>query len=390
MGIHELGKLLREKGIRPDTVALSRFRGRRIAIDVGGFAYASYAKANEKIVNKTDLAVQMPDVNEIRLEWFKFILRFTDTFMKHDVTPVFVFDGEPRPEKAGTRAIRVNNRQKNVDEIEETCKRLDQQSVLEKTEEDIEKLRRKLIQTPHVRFADLKALRKFVDALGLPWFCAQYDAEQLCSILCIEGYCAATLSKDGDTLAFGCPIVLLKNEKRNDPEDGTPQYQCYELQTVLDGLALDYPSFVDMCIIMGCDFNKSPENPTGSPMKQIGHNRAYELINNFGCIENIPQCRPGFVDRDKLTFIPSFRSAPKIDYPIKNLHYRICRGIFTYTTSQSFTVKGNGDILPYDETKMKQVLATYSLALSLTSILKQKEKLAAPSSEPHHKIYLLA
>lgn len=389
MGIHDLRKLLRDKGIHPDVVSLSRFKGKRVAIDVGGFAYASYAKANEKIVKKTDLAVQMPDETEIRNEWFKFVLRFIETFLRHDVTPVFVFDGEPRPEKAGTRVIRVNTRQKNVDEIEQIGKKLELQSALEKTDEDIETLRRKLIQTPHVRFSDLKALRKFVNALGLPWYCSKYDSEQLCSIFCIEGYCAATLSKDGDTLAFGCPVVLLKNEKRSDDE-GSPQYQCYELQSVLDGLGMDYPAFVDMCIIMGCDFNKSPDNPTSSPMKQIGCSRAFELISNFGCIEDIPQCRPGFIDRDQLTFIPSFKSAPRIDYPLKNLHYKVCRDIFTYTPSDSFMTDGQGDILPFNEDEMKQVLARYQLALSLTSLLKQKEHLAAPTSDPHHPFHVLA
>jgi flap endonuclease-1 len=402
MGIKGLGQLLASKNIFARIISLAKFAGYQVAIDANGWAFASYVKSYTKVAASSDIEVTLdgPDPIIVRNEWFKYVLSFIERWLKQRIIPIFVFDGEPREEKAITRQTRKDNHQKSLTEIEQGRKELEGKSILERTggeyEEKMNRFKKKVIDTPKVSYKDLKCLRKFLDAFGLPWYQAKHDAEQLCAILVTEGECIAALSKDWDLGVFGCPRTLQANQKRSEKGEDDISYEtysCWYLEDILKGLGLTQEQFVDMCILAGCDYNRQEKDR--SPIPDISINRAYALVKEYGQLENIPQNRPGYIDRDQLTHLPSFRSAPKHKYPMASLKIEACRRIFSYHASNlgkegGFAVQGHDGLREINYDKLTQLRAAYNLSVSFDGVIRAKDKTSAPQLLPHAPFHILS
>lgn len=79
-----------------------------------------------------------------------------------------------------------------------------------------------------------------------------------------------------DTLTFASPILLRRltfSEMRKEP------ILEIHLDKVLEGLGLNMDEFIDLCILLGCDYCDS--------IKGIGPTRAIQLIKQHRCIEKI-------------------------------------------------------------------------------------------------------
>ena len=113
--------------------------------------------------------------------------------------------------------------------------------------------------------------------LGVPVIEAPTEAEAQCASLCKNGVVWATSTEDMDALTHGCP-VLLRNLTYNDFYRKKPIQEIY-LPAVLKGLQLQMQQFVDLCILLGCDYCES--------IYGIGPTKALELIQKFGSIERI-------------------------------------------------------------------------------------------------------
>lgn len=80
---------------------------------------------------------------------------------------------------------------------------------------------------------------------------APTEAEAQCAELVRGGKVYATATEDMDALTFGSDVLLRHltfSEARKIP------VQQYALDKVLEGLELDMDQFVDMCILLGCDY----------------------------------------------------------------------------------------------------------------------------------------
>ena len=128
---------------------------------------------------------------------------------------------------------------------------------------------------------------------------APYDSEQLCCSLAIEGKVEAVFSTDMDCLVFGTPCVITKEQRE---PDGTIQLSTISLSETLKCLQLSFPSFVDLCIMCGCDFNQN--------IPKIGPKKSYDLIYTYKNIDDLPE-----------------------KYDVKILEHESCRKIFQYCPS---------------------------------------------------------
>ena len=272
---------------------LSEHKKRRIGIDAPAWAHPSYAIAHKKVYldPKLDLTVEDPNEEAIQIkilnEWFKnHICKFLVMWFKNDVVPMFIFDGNPRPEKEKVRESR-REKERKTKKLEKDRADIDAKDILLR-DDDLEKYREAKAGHPHHNYRALRAFRKFLDALGLPWAVAKHDAEQLCAILNIEGFTSATWTTDTDSLAFGSPVVLMNREKELnfDENIATPVFSCLYLDKVLANLELSFPEFVDMCILTGCDYNEGVD--------KIGIKRAYEIIKKYKSLDEIPRSRPEY------------------------------------------------------------------------------------------------
>lgn len=149
---------------------------------------------------------------------------------------------------------------------------------------------------------------EMVEAMGLAHFRAEGEAETLCAYLCIHGYVDAVLSEDTDVLAYGTPVLLSKFDAPSE----TVTYLSQE--NILNCLNLEYKSFLDMCILLSCDYNDRAKGfpVDGKKRKKpvsIGAKSVYPLISKFKTIEN------------------ARKSSALTD--VTKLKYKRCRELFT-------------------------------------------------------------
>lgn len=117
--------------------------------------------------------------------------------------------------------------------------------------------------------------------MSLYYFCfailqAPCEAEAQCAAMVKSGKVYATATEDMDALTFGSSVLLRHmtfSEARKMP------IQEFHMDRVLEGLELSRDEFIDLCILLGCDYCDS--------IRGIGPKRAMDLIKQHRNIETI-------------------------------------------------------------------------------------------------------
>ena len=130
---------------------------------------------------------------------------------------------------------------------------------------------------------DNKKAKKLINLLGLVTYTADGEGEALCSYLTHYGFADAVLTEDTDVLAYGASqFVCFK-------QDGYKKRQVTHIfyTKLLSTLEMTKNSFRDLCIVLGCDYNKrcKAKLPSTNATKNIGCMGAYELIKHFDSID---------------------------------------------------------------------------------------------------------
>jgi len=307
------------------TMPITQLEGKRISIDAGMWMYANMASARKKVINRTDVAVQEPSILEIRREWFMAAIMFITGWLSYNITPVFVFDGRSLPEKADTKAKRKDKRVASRAKIDALYAQQNM-DILERPANIIEELRKELRNYNNITPEEFELFKMVIRGIGVPCLQAVADAEQLCSMLCIEGKVAAVFSKDADNLIYGCPLLVRGfSENYSYDESGTrvSDLDCIRMDRVLSGLKIPHSMFVDLCIMTGCDFNKN--------MPKIAAVKSYGLLQKHGSIDKLPR-----------------------NYDTQCLKHLRCREIFRYQPSDNLIIKheqieGEDSLLGYQD-----------------------------------------
>lgn len=227
MGITKLADLIRLEA--PEAIAhkdISDYSGKIIALDTS------------IIMNQFRAAL-----SSLNLTLSGLFFR-TVTLLEHDIKPVFVFDGKPPDEKTATLEKRA--------------------------EADGRKF------TNYVGFASsqTKACINLLKLLGVPVVQAPGDAEALCAQLVKAGTVHAVASEDMDTLPFGATLLIRQLNASKDSE-----VTEFSLQKLLHKLSLTQKEFVDLCILLGCDYCDK--------ISGLGPKRALALIQEHRTIEDV-------------------------------------------------------------------------------------------------------
>lgn len=112
--------------------------------------------------------------------------------------------------------------------------------------------------------------------MGIPYVESPSEAEAQCAAMTKAGLVYGAASEDMDTLTFGSPILLRHltySEARKLP------ISQIDLDSALKGLQLSMSQFIDLCILLGCDYCPS--------VKGIGPKRALNLIREHGSLDQI-------------------------------------------------------------------------------------------------------
>ena len=184
----------------------------------------------------------------------------------------------------------------------------------------------------HITRDDIESLKKFMDCLGITYLTAKAEADDLIGCLYRDGIITACLSDDKDMLAKGCDILININ-KITAPPDSIRQYDItirkFDLNKILMDLNLTRHQFVDLCILLGCDYYTCPFNLQPSQL--------YDLFIQFPSIEEFVEnykdgeykhhlnklidCRRFFMDLNENTDIREFK-IPDINFQVVSQYFR--------------------------------------------------------------------
>jgi len=259
MGIHGLSKVIGDhapSGSKENEI--KNYFGRKIAID------ASMSIYQFLIAVRSDGSQLTNEAGEITSHLMGMFYR-TIRMVENGIKPVYVFDGKPPHMKSGELAKRRERReeaQKGLTEAEEAG-----------DAESMEKFSRRLVKVTPEHNAECKRLLKL---MGIPYIDAPCEAEAQCAALVKAGKVYATGTEDMDALTFGS-TVLLRHLTFSEARK-TPIREFY-LERILAELELSQDEFIDLCILLGCDYCDS--------IKGIGPKRAIDLIKQYKTIEEI-------------------------------------------------------------------------------------------------------
>lgn len=205
---------------------------------------------------------------------------------------VFVFDGEPRGEKASAKATRQQRRASESAQLAAARELLRGDPL----DEDAARLQR-LVESLERRCADptddvIESVRARFVQEGWNVEVALHDGEERVAELVRSGRCDAAYTDDSDALVWGAPVTLIRAGKAR-------QMVRVHLDRVLEELQLTSAQFTDMAILLGTDF-------TATTLPGIGPKRALSLIREHGSIEGILDAHPAKqarVDTGEFDFI---------------------------------------------------------------------------------------
>ncbi|XP_050395210.1 flap endonuclease 1 isoform X1 [Patella vulgata] len=259
MGITGLSKLLGDYA--PSCMKeneIKNYFGRKVAID------ASMSIYQFLIAVRQDGSQLMSEDGETTSHIMGMFYR-TIRMLENGIKPVYVFDGKPPEMKSGELSKRKERREDAQKELDKATEAGDS--------ENIEKFNRRLVKVTKQHNDDCKELLKY---MGVPYVEAPCEAEAQCASLVKAGKVYAVGTEDMDALTFGSNVLLRHltfSEARKMP------IKEFHMNRVLEGLGLSQDEFIDLCILLGCDYCDS--------IRGIGPKRAIELIKQHRTIDEI-------------------------------------------------------------------------------------------------------
>lgn len=245
MGIKNLYKIIKEHAPAAiDIVPVSDLSGWRIGVDasISVYQWCSIGKTR-KITN-----THGKYINHIQGAFFR-----TLSMILADIKPIYIFDGKPPAEK--TEVITRRKELRNAG---------------------------KSIIVPREVFTEVA---KLLELMGVPSMQAVSEAEAQAAYLTTIDIIDAVSTEDMDVLTFNGRRLI------RGLDTSAKSVVVIETAKVLTGLELTRDQFVDLCILLGCDYSTT--------LPGIGYKRAFALIKKYRTIENIIEAEsiiipPGF------------------------------------------------------------------------------------------------
>ncbi len=252
--------------VEPKNIELSELNGRSVAIDAYNTIYQFLS-----IIRQPD-GYPLTDAKGRVTSHLSGLIYRTANLIDVGVEPAFVFDGKPHELKFDTLSERKERREKAEKEWEQAIK-----------EGDTKKAFSKAQQTSRMTPEILESAKELLGYMGIPVITAPSDGEAQGAYMCAKGDVWASASQDFDSILFGAP-KLLRNltitGRRKVP--GKDIYRDVKTEFIdtgeyLDALGVTREQLVDVCILMGTDFNPG--------ISGIGPKKGLKLIKDHGDLE---------------------------------------------------------------------------------------------------------
>ena len=116
--------------------------------------------------------------------------------------------------------------------------------------------------------------------MGLPVIESKEEADSTCAYLVKNNLAYGTASEDMDILTFGSTRLIRNLTSKKNKN----KIMEISLETILEELEINQEQFIDICILLGCDYSDT--------IKGIGYKRAYSIIKKYGSIKNFLEKDP--------------------------------------------------------------------------------------------------
>lgn len=323
MGIKRLKGLLKSKAPNAlQTRKWSSFAGKRVVIDVAVLIHSYTSSENLKAISRSpDLSQAPPNYDQLGIDVSKSIIKFlTRRFLEEGVTPVVVFDGRPSEQKQQELDKRDAVKLAAEQKLAETQQQFKGVSSWEGRLEAIDTLGL-LYKKQHIYPQGVKGhlITQFKE-LNIEWYQAIGEADELCASLVREGRADAVYSTDSDQLAYLTPLIITKiggSKTKGHSRDVEESCEVVVLSEALEGLKTTEAQFVDLCILLGTDYNLPlTMKGKGDKSRAIDRNKLLTSLLSHGSIEAIGS-----------------------EFDLTSLNHLYCRQQFAYKPSESLILK---------------------------------------------------
>jgi 5'-3' exonuclease len=140
-------------------------------------------------------------------------------------------------------------------------------------------LRNEIVRAVTFQPQDWEYLEDMLRTMGLPVLKGPYEAEAVCSRLARAGLVSGVVSNDGDTLVHGANIMIIDVKRSYQGGRPTHKCTCIILSEVLRVLGLSRDAFVDLCTLLGTDYNDN--------IPKIAWVNSFKLIKQYGSLEAV-------------------------------------------------------------------------------------------------------
>jgi flap endonuclease-1 len=316
MGIKGLTKFFAQHLTNPNcvrTVNADTLRDKVIAIDSSIYLYKFICAIKN---NCTDIfSADGQVVTHIHA-----ILTKLFSLLKRKIKPIFVFDNASGEAKQNLMKKRTEKKNLAKSQIMELRNRISEIRHVMKTppetQEDIEHYKRLFSEFMEKRNELKKCLKKsagfstsqsnqckeLLRLIGVPYINSLEEADPQCSQLVKSGIAYAVSSEDMDILTFGTPRLITSLSAKQT-------CKIYDLNLILADLDITYDQFIDVCILLGCDYTCT--------IRGLGIKKILEQIIDHGNIEGIIASEQFIIpeDFDYLLARKMFTDSPIIEAP---------------------------------------------------------------------------
>ena len=218
MGIKYLNSYLKRtcKEVLPK-ITLWKLRGKKVVVDSSIYMYRFAAQ-------------------EALIEG---MYQLTMLLLDHRITPIYVFDGVPPPEKAEL----IERRRQERIHAENKLAQMERENNLK----NLELYKRR---STRIRKSEVDVVKQMLTACGVTWYQASGEADQLCVQLVKSKQAWACMSEDMDMLVYGCERVLRYISIFQKT------VVLYSLSDILSKINIPFEDFQKICVLSGTDYAK--------------------------------------------------------------------------------------------------------------------------------------
>lgn len=273
MGIKDLNKLLKKHC--PECIKkrdIKEYKNKNICIDTSIFLYKYKYLYDNLLIGFVEQIIHL---------------------LKNDITPIYLFDGKPSEEKGITISCRKEEYQNknnkisnNDDEINLLLKEIELVEMdndtdcnkkiqflkkeIKKIKDSNNKMKKSRIRITQV---DITNLKNLFDLCGIYHYQCDGESDIFCRLFFKNKLVDSAITEDTDFLTHGCKNIIRNyNAKSNIFEE-------YQVNIILEKMNLTYSSFIDLCILMGCDYVK--RIPGIGPAKALQIIKKHTNVNNY-------------------------------------------------------------------------------------------------------------